>query len=65
VPRRRFQKGNISVRGKTPMRYGMFREDVCSLTEHLSVFADVSYSGLSAVCQSVQRGNCYSRTLIV
>jgi integrase len=28
VPRRRFQKGNISVRGKTPMRYGMFREDV-------------------------------------
>jgi integrase len=27
VPRRRFQKGNISVRGKTPMRYGMFRED--------------------------------------
>jgi hypothetical protein len=28
VPRRRFQKGNISARGKTPMRYGMFREDV-------------------------------------
>src|SRR6516164_11016692 len=28
VPRRRFQKGNIGVRGKTPMRYGMFREDV-------------------------------------
>lgn len=28
VPRRRFQKGNISVRGKTPMRYGMFREDI-------------------------------------
>jgi integrase len=28
VPRRRFQKGNISVRGKIPMRYGMFREDV-------------------------------------
>lgn len=28
VPRRRFQKGNISVRGKTPMRYGMFREDL-------------------------------------
>jgi integrase len=28
VPRRRFQKGNISVRGKTPTRYGMFREDM-------------------------------------
>ena len=28
VPRRRFQKGNIIVRGKTPRRYGMFREDL-------------------------------------
>src|SRR5271163_999164 len=28
VPRRRFQKGNIIIRGKTPKRYGMFREDV-------------------------------------
>lgn len=28
VPRRRFQKGNIIIRGKTPTRYGMFREDV-------------------------------------
>jgi integrase len=28
VPRRRFQKGNISVRGKTPTRYGMYREDL-------------------------------------
>jgi integrase len=28
VPRRRFQKGNIIVRGKTPQRYGMYREDV-------------------------------------
>jgi integrase len=28
VPRRRFQKGNIIIRGKTPRRYGMFREDV-------------------------------------
>src|SRR3984893_6185368 len=28
VPRRRFQKGNIIIRGKTPQRYGMYREDV-------------------------------------
>jgi integrase len=28
VPRRRFQKGNIIIRGKTPTRYGMYREDV-------------------------------------
>jgi len=28
VPRRRFQKGNIRVRGKIPTRYGMYREDV-------------------------------------
>jgi integrase len=28
VPRRRFQKGNIIIRGKTPRRYGMFYEDV-------------------------------------
>ena len=27
VPRRRFQKGNIIIRGKTPRRYGMYRED--------------------------------------
>ena len=26
--RRRFQKGTIIIRGKTPRRYGMFREDV-------------------------------------
>jgi len=28
VPRRRFQKGNIIIRGKTPQHYGMYREDV-------------------------------------
>ena len=28
MPRRRFQKGNIITRGKTPRRYGMYREDV-------------------------------------
>jgi len=28
VPRRRFQRGNIIIRGKTPRRYGMYREDV-------------------------------------
>jgi integrase len=28
VARRRFQRGNIIVRGKTPRRYGMYREDV-------------------------------------
>jgi hypothetical protein len=28
VPRRRFQKGNIIIRGKMPTRYGMYREDV-------------------------------------
>jgi hypothetical protein len=28
VPRRRFQKGNIIIRGKRPQRYGMYREDV-------------------------------------
>lgn len=28
VPRRRFQKGTIIIRGKKPQRYGMFREDV-------------------------------------
>jgi integrase len=28
VPRRRFQKGNIIIRGKVPRRYGMYREDV-------------------------------------
>jgi len=28
VPRRRFQKGNVIIRGKTPRRYGMYREDV-------------------------------------
>ena len=28
VPRRRFQKGNIIIRGKTSQRYGMYREDV-------------------------------------
>ena len=28
MPRRRFQKGNIIIRGKTPTRYGMYREDV-------------------------------------
>ena len=28
MPRRRFQKGNIIIRGKTPRRYGMYREDV-------------------------------------
>jgi integrase len=28
VPRRRFQKGNIIIRGKTPRHYGMYREDV-------------------------------------
>jgi integrase len=26
--RRRFQKGNVIIRGKTPQRYGMYREDV-------------------------------------
>jgi hypothetical protein len=28
VPRRRFQKGSLIVRGKKPMRCGIFREDV-------------------------------------
>ncbi len=28
MPRRRFQRGTIIIRGKTPKRYGMFREDV-------------------------------------
>jgi integrase len=28
VARRRFQRGNIIIRGKTPRRYGMYREDV-------------------------------------
>jgi hypothetical protein len=28
VSRRRFQRGNIIIRGKTPRRYGMYREDV-------------------------------------
>src|SRR5258706_515885 len=28
VSRRRFQRGNIIIRGKTPRRYGGFREDV-------------------------------------
>ena len=28
MPRRRFQRGTIIVRGKTPQRYGMFYEDV-------------------------------------
>ena len=28
VPRRRFQRGNIIIRGKTPQRCGMYREDV-------------------------------------
>lgn len=28
MPRRRFQKGNIIIRGKRPQRYGMYREDV-------------------------------------
>jgi len=28
VPRRRFHKGNIIIRGKTPQRYGMYRDDV-------------------------------------
>ena len=28
VSRRRFHRGNIIVRGKTPRRYGMYREDV-------------------------------------
>jgi len=28
VPRRRFQTGNIIIRGKTPKRYGIYREDV-------------------------------------
>jgi len=28
VPRRRFQKGTLIVRGKKPMRCGIFREDV-------------------------------------
>src|SRR5258706_16093287 len=28
VSRRRFQRGNIITRGKTPRRYGMYREDV-------------------------------------
>lgn len=28
MPRRRFQRGNIITRGKTPKRSGMFREDV-------------------------------------
>jgi integrase len=30
VSRRRFQRGNIIVRGKRPQRYGMYREDVAS-----------------------------------
>src|SRR5258706_10453563 len=28
VSRRRFQRGNIITRGKTPRRYGMYRQDV-------------------------------------
>lgn len=28
MPRRRFQTGNIIIRGKTPKRYWMYREDV-------------------------------------
>src|SRR5260370_27879664 len=28
VSRRRFQRGNVIIRGKTPRRYGMYREDV-------------------------------------
>src|SRR5260370_20199373 len=28
VSRRRFQKGNIIIRGKTPRRYGMYPQDV-------------------------------------
>src|SRR6266700_4138456 len=28
VPRRRFQKGTIIIRGKKPMRCGIYREDV-------------------------------------
>src|SRR5258708_19514953 len=31
VSRRRFQRGNIIIRGKTPRRYGMYREDVLQL----------------------------------
>lgn len=28
VPRRRFQKGSLVIRGKNPMHYGIYREDV-------------------------------------
>jgi hypothetical protein len=63
VPRRRFQKGNIIIRGKTPTLYGMYREDVLQSDGTFSVCAGVWFLALSAVCQSVQHGRCFNRIL--
>jgi hypothetical protein len=63
VSRRRFQKGNIIIRGKTPRRYGMYREDVLQPNGTFKECDGVSCLARSAACQNVRHGKPSSRIL--
>jgi hypothetical protein len=65
VPRRRFQRGTLIVRGKKPMRCGIYREDVLQSNGTFKRVQRCVVLGPPAVYRNAQRGKCFSRILIV
>ena len=57
--RRRFQKGNIIIRGKTPQRYGMYREDVLQIDGTFKRYGVVCCLARSVVYQNVQAAKLF------
>jgi hypothetical protein len=61
--RRRFQKGNVIIRGKTPQRYGMYRKDVLQSDGNSNEYGAVCCLAQSVNYQNVERRSCSNRTL--
>ena len=61
--RRRFQKGNVIIRGKTPQPHRIYREDVLQLDGTYKRVRRCVLLGRSVNYQNVQRRSCFSRTL--
>jgi hypothetical protein len=61
--RRRFQKGTIIVRGKIPVRCGVYRNDVLQANGTFKRVQRCVVLGPSAVCQNVLLGSDSSRIL--
>ena len=63
MPRRRFQKGNIIIRGKTPTRYGMYREDVLQSDGTFKQVRRCVVLGPVSSYRNVQHGSYFNRIL--